>query len=169
MIRALVIATAALLVLLSGGTAAAGSSLVTGASNAAYVKPVRGAVVSQGFGCTDISFEPVDRACPGGHWHSGIDLAVANGTPVHATLPGIAQVFRSTIGYGLHVIVDHGGGLSSVYAHLSSVAVSDHALVGGGAVIGAVGSSGYSTGPHLHFAIRRDSVAEDPRNDLALP
>ena len=77
--------------------------------------------MSQGFGCTSFAFEPIDLACPGGHWHSGIDLAAARGTPVMATLPGVATVIVSATGYGLHVIIDHGGGLSSLYGHLDTV------------------------------------------------
>jgi murein DD-endopeptidase MepM/ murein hydrolase activator NlpD len=168
-IRTLAITTGALAIVLAGGTAAAGTALVAGATPSGFVKPVNGAVISQGFGCTDISFEPRNPGCPGGHWHSGIDLAVGLGTPVYAALPGIARVVLSATGYGLHVVIDHGGGLSSVYGHLSSVAISDGASVGAGQVIGGVGSSGSSTGPHLHFEIRRDGIAEDPRGDMTLP
>ena len=125
--------------------------------------------MSQGFGCTDYSFEPVDLACPGGHWHSGIDLAAARGTPVMATLPGIVTVIVSATGYGLHVIVDHGDGLSSLYGHLDTVLTASGDYVVAGQVIGTVGSTGNATGPHLHFEIRRDGIAEDPRLDLALP
>ena len=123
----------------------------------------------QGFGCTSVAFEPVDAACEGGHWHSGVDLACARGTPVHATLAGMARVVVSVTGYGLHVVVDHGGGLTSWYGHLDTVAVGSGAYVNAGAVLGTVGSSGNSTGPHLHFEIRRDGIPEDPRLDVSLP
>jgi murein DD-endopeptidase MepM/ murein hydrolase activator NlpD len=86
-----------------------------------------------------------------------------------ATLPGIATVVVSATGYGLHVIIDHGGGLSSLYGHLDTVLVASGDLALGGEVIGTVGSTGNATGPHLHFEIRRDGIAEDPRLDLALP
>ena len=111
----------------------------------------------------------LDRACAGGHWHSGIDLAAARGTPVVATLPGIVTVIVSPTGYGLHVVIDHGGGLSSLYGHLDTVVVASGDVVTAGQVIGTVGSTGNATGPHLHFEIRRDGIAEDPLLDLALP
>jgi murein DD-endopeptidase MepM/ murein hydrolase activator NlpD len=170
MIRAVALVTGALAVLLCGGSAAA--SLAVGPSKpagAGFVRPVDGAQITQGFGCTGFSFEPVDVACPGGHWHSGIDLAAAAGTPVFATQSGIVQVSLSASGYGLHVVIDHGGGLSSLYGHLSSVAVPSGEYVDAGQVVGAVGSSGNSTGPHLHFEIRRDGIPEDPHDDVRLP
>jgi murein DD-endopeptidase MepM/ murein hydrolase activator NlpD len=166
-------AFAALLGLLSvglfGGTAIASAAVGGTATGAAFVKPVTHSWISQGFGCTSYAFEPVDLACPGGHWHSGIDLAAARGTPVMATLPGTVTVILSAAGYGLHVVIDHGGGLSSLYGHLDTVIVANGAYVVSGQVIGTMGSSGNATGPHLHFEIRRDRIAEDPRQDVALP
>lgn len=169
MIRAFVALTALTALGLCGGTALAGSAVGDNASGVAFVKPLTHAWVSQGFGCTDFTFEPVDLACPGGHWHSGIDLAAARGSPVMATLPGIVTVIVSATGYGLHVIVDHGDGLSSLYGHLDTVLAASGDYVVAGQVIGTVGSTGNATGPHLHFEIRRDGIAEDPRVDLALP
>ena len=168
MIRAFAALTAVIAVGLGGGTAVA-SGASSEAAGVAFVKPLTHAWVSQGFGCTSFAFEPVDRACPGGHWHSGIDLAAARGAPVRATLPGIVTVIVSTTGYGLHVVIDHGGALSSLYGHLDTVLVNSGDDVVAGQVIGTVGSSGNATGPHLHFEIRRDGIAEDPRLDLALP
>src|SRR5207302_240783 len=117
--------------------------------------PVDGAVVGQPYGCTALGIEPRSRLCAQGHFHSGLDLAAPAGTPVRATLAGVARVVLSPAGYGLHVVLDHGAGLSSLYAHLSAAWVLDGAAVAAGEVIGAVGSSGNSTGPHLHFEIRR--------------
>ena len=166
-------AFAALIGLLSlglfGGTALASAAVAGNATGAAFVKPVTHSWISQGFGCTSYAFEPVDLACPGGHWHSGIDLAAARGTPVMATLPGTVTVILSATGYGLHVVIDHGGGLSSLYGHLDTVIVATGTYVMSGQVIGTMGSSGNATGPHLHFEIRRDGIAEDPRQDVALP
>ena len=169
MIRALCAITTVLGVGLCGGTALAGGAIAGTVSGIAFVKPVAHAWISLGYGCTSFSFEPVDLACPGGHWHSGIDLAAARGTPVVATLPGIATVVLSATGYGLHVIVNHGGGLSSLYGHLDTAVITSGTYVLAGQVIGTVGSSGNATGPHLHFEIRRDGIAEDPRQDLTLP
>jgi murein DD-endopeptidase MepM/ murein hydrolase activator NlpD len=154
---------------LCGGAALAAGSTVTSAGGVAFVRPLAHSWISQGFGCTNFVFEAVDLACPGRHWHSGIDLAAARGTPVVATLPGVATVVVSTTGYGLHVIIDHGGGLSSIYGHLDTVTIVTGASVDAGEAIGTVGATGNATGPHLHFEIRRDGVAEDPRLDLALP
>jgi murein DD-endopeptidase MepM/ murein hydrolase activator NlpD len=168
-IRAFCAIVTVLAVGLCAGTALAGGAIAGAASGIAFVKPVAHAWLAQGFGCTSFSFEPVDLACTGGHWHSGVDLAAARGTPVVATLPGIATVILSSTGYGLHVLIDHGGGLSSLYGHLDSVWITSGEYVLAGQVIGTVGSSGNATGPHLHFEIRRDGIAEDPRQDLALP
>jgi murein DD-endopeptidase MepM/ murein hydrolase activator NlpD len=168
-IRAVVAITALIGFGLCGGTALAGGALAGTASGIGFVTPLAHAWISQGFGCTSFSFEPVDVACPGGHWHSGVDLAAARGTPVVATLPGIATVVFSAGGYGLHVIIYHGGGLSSLYGHLDAVIVSSGEYVLAGQVFGTVGSTGNATGPHLHFEIRRDGIAEDPRQDLSLP
>jgi murein DD-endopeptidase MepM/ murein hydrolase activator NlpD len=168
-IRVLAVLTALIAVGLCGGTALASGATAIDAADVGFVGPVTHAWISQGFGCTGFAFEPVDRACPGGHWHSGIDLAAARGTPVRATLPGAVTVIVSATGYGLHVAIDHGGGLSSLYGHLDTVLVTSGEFVVAGQVIGTVGSSGNATGPHLHFEIRRDGIAEDPHLDLALP
>jgi murein DD-endopeptidase MepM/ murein hydrolase activator NlpD len=138
-------------------------------STATFVKPVTGAMISQPFGCTSFALEPVDPSCPGGHFHSGIDLAVAAGTPVHATLAGVAQVIDDTTGYGLHIVIDHGQGLTSLYGHLESVCVrtGEHVLTG--QLIGRVGSTGNSTGPHLHFEIDVNGTPENPQLFVTLP
>lgn len=169
MIRVLSVFTALIAVALCGGTAVASGATGGDVAGVGFVKPLTHAWISQGFGCTSFAFEPVDRACPGGHWHSGIDLAAARDTPVRATLPGVVTVIVSATGYGLHVVIDHGGGLSSLYGHLDTVLVYSGDVVVAGQIIGTVGSSGNATGPHLHFEIRRDGIAEDPRLDLALP
>ena len=155
--------------MLAATTGGATMVLQTPVAAGAFVKPVQGASMSQGFGCTSVSIEPVDTACPGGHWHSGIDLAAPTGTPVVATATGITHVIESAMGFGLHVVIDHGGGLQSLYGHLSAVDVLDGQVVSGGQLIGAVGSTGNSTGSHLHFEIDRNGIAEDPRGFVALP
>ena len=169
MIRAFALLVGLLSLGLVGSTALASAAVGGTATGAAFVKPVTHSWISQGFGCTSYAFEPVDLACPARHWHSGIDLAAARGTPVMATLPGVVTVIVSATGYGLHVIIDHGGGLSSLYGHLDTVIVANGTYVVSGQVIGTMGSSGNATGPHLHFEIRRDGIAEDPRQDVALP
>ena len=138
-------------------------------SDGSWTKPLDGAVISQAFGCTPYSVEPADRSCPSGHIHTGIDLAAPLGIPVHAALDGVARVITSATGFGLHVVLDDGDGLTTLYGHLSTVAVHDGDEVMAGDVIGEVGSTGNSTGPHLHFEVRRDGIAEDPTLDVALP
>ncbi len=169
MIRAFAALTAVIALALCGGAAVVSAAVGSNGLGVGFIKPLAHSSVSQGFGCSSFAFEPVDRACPGGHWHSGIDLAAARGTPVMATLPGSVAIIVSATGYGLHIVIDHGGGLSSLYSHLDTALVMTGDFVTAGQVIATVGSSGNATGPHLHFEIRRDGIPEDPRLDLTLP
>jgi len=116
-----------------------------------FLRPVAGPT-GDGFG--------VDR---GDHLHTGIDFPVPEGTPVGAA--GVGTVIfagYNTGGYGNLVVVQHRLGYTSWYAHLSSVAVASGQAVDGGTRIGYVGSTGYSTGPHLHFEVRRYDTPIDP-------
>ncbi len=93
--------------------------------------------------------------------HEGIDIAAPSGTAVHAAASGTIIYAGWMGGYGNIVVIDHGGGLSTAYAHLSSI------WVGGGSVsqgqaIGAVGCTGSCTGPHLHFEVRINGSPVDP-------
>ena len=97
-----------------------------------------------------------------GRLHEGIDISVPEGTPVRAAKPGRVILAAYTGGYGNYTCVDHGGGLSSCYAHQSSFAVSPGDQVAQGDVIGYSGNTGSSTGPHLHFEIRVNGTAVDP-------
>jgi murein DD-endopeptidase MepM/ murein hydrolase activator NlpD len=97
-----------------------------------------------------------------GRMHEGIDISVPEGTPIHAAKPGRVILAAYTGGYGNYTCVDHGGGLSSCYAHQSSYAVSSGDSVSQGEVIGYSGNTGSSTGPHLHFEIRVNGSAVDP-------
>ncbi len=97
-----------------------------------------------------------------GRMHEGIDISVPEGTPVRAAKPGSVILAAYTGGYGNYTCVDHGGGLSSCYAHQSSFAVSPGDQVAQGDVIGYSGNTGSSTGPHLHFEIRVNGTAVDP-------
>jgi murein DD-endopeptidase MepM/ murein hydrolase activator NlpD len=98
--------------------------------------------------------------------HSGVDLREEWGQPVRATAGGTIVTAGSAGGYGNMVEVDHGGGLSTRYGHLSSVLVSAGQKVSPGAVIGKVGSTGRSTGPHLHYEVRAEGEAIDPSRFL---
>jgi murein DD-endopeptidase MepM/ murein hydrolase activator NlpD len=118
--------------------------------------------ITQGFGCTDVAGEPYSATCSTHRFHTGIDLGVPTGTPILASAPGIAHVFRSTQGYGNHVLIAHGGGWFTLYGHMTDFAIQDGQTVARGDQIGWSGSTGFSTGPHLHFEIRHDQDYEDP-------
>ncbi len=94
--------------------------------------------------------------------HEGIDLPAKTGTPVLSLRPGKVAQVSSGGGYGLQVVVEHPGGWSTRYAHLSRTAVVEGQAIGGGQALGAVGSTGRSTGPHLHFEISRNGEKVDP-------
>lgn len=95
--------------------------------------------------------------------HTGWDIATAIGTPISATANGVVVTAgMSSIGYGLHVIVDHGNGLKTLFGHLSSIEVSVGQEVYLGDEIGLVGSTGNSTGPHLHYEVRLNDAPIDP-------
>jgi murein DD-endopeptidase MepM/ murein hydrolase activator NlpD len=126
-------------------------------------------VITQGFGCTTYPFEPYDASCPTLHFHSGIDLATDYGTPVHASDGGIVHNFTmgcgwggGLCGYGRYVVMVHAGGFTTLYGHLSSWAVGDGTQVDKDTVIGYEGSTGNSTGPHLHFEIDLGGMPVDP-------
>lgn len=105
------------------------------------------------------------RITQGYSWyHKGIDIASSGLSNVLASDAGTVVVagWSSPWAYGNRVIVDHGNGFSTLYAHLSSIAVSPGDRVGKGQVIGRVGSTGRSTGPHLHLEIRQNGVAQNP-------
>jgi len=101
-----------------------------------------------------------------GRLHSGIDIGAGYGASVSAAKGGTVILAGYNGGYGNCVVINHGGGLSTLYGHLSSVDVSEGESVDGGDFIGEVGSSGNSTGPHLHFETRIDGDAENPMRYL---
>ena len=102
-----------------------------------------------------------------GGFHSGIDIANAAGTPIVASKDGVVVFSGWMDGYGLFVLLDHGEGLVTGYAHQSRLAAEKGATVDRGGVIGYVGSTGRSTGNHLHFEVRDGGAARNPR--LYLP
>jgi murein DD-endopeptidase MepM/ murein hydrolase activator NlpD len=128
---------------------------------------VVGAVITQPFGCTTFELEPYDPFCPGRHLHTGIDLAASMGTAVHSATGGTARVGFDPDGAGLYVVVSVDSHVRIFYCHLSSVAVVNGKTMTPGDVIGALGTSGNSTGPHLHFEIQREGSSIDPAIWLA--
>jgi murein DD-endopeptidase MepM/ murein hydrolase activator NlpD len=99
----------------------------------------------------------------GAGFHTGIDFPAPSGTPVRAAGPGCVTFAGIDDGYGLLVVVAHAAGVTTWYAHLSRIDVRPRACVPVGAQIGAVGSTGHATGPHLHFEVRVGGAATDPR------
>lgn len=104
----------------------------------------------------------IRRSGPGLALHRGVDISVPTGTPVRAMAPGRVAFAGTMRGYGKVIIIDHGRGLRTVYAHLSDLHVATGDEVGGRPVIGLSGSTGRSSGPHLHFEVQRRGGAEDP-------
>ncbi|MFB3882556.1 MAG: murein hydrolase activator EnvC [Armatimonadota bacterium] len=98
--------------------------------------------------------------------HTGLDLAAGSGTPIHAAGDGTVVFSGRWGGYGNCVILDHGGGTATLYGHCSRLAVSEGQNVTQGQTIAYVGSTGLSTGPHLHFEVRRDGHPVDPMGYL---
>lgn len=96
--------------------------------------------------------------------HTGLDVSGGWGQAIVAANTGqVISAYCTAGGYGCRVVIDHGGGLGSLYAHLSSFAVAEGTVVSAGEVIGYVGSTGASTGPHLHYEIRVNGAHTDPR------
>ena len=101
-----------------------------------------------------------------GRLHAGIDISARTGTPIRAAKAGEVIMAGSQGGYGNVVIVDHGGGLTTLYAHQSRIAARDGQQVAQGEILGYVGSTGHSTGPHLHFETRVGGSPQNPRRLL---
>ncbi|NJM64496.1 MAG: peptidoglycan DD-metalloendopeptidase family protein [Acaryochloris sp. RU_4_1] len=95
--------------------------------------------------------------------HDGIDLLGDYGAPIYATANGKVQRAEYTGGYGYHVLIQHGDGYQTLYAHLSKLAITPNVKVKRGQLIGYMGSTGRSTGTHLHYSIYRHERAIDPK------
>jgi murein DD-endopeptidase MepM/ murein hydrolase activator NlpD len=103
-----------------------------------------------------------------GAFHKGVDISAPTGTPVHATATGIVVHADSTLsGYGRLVVIDHGGSYQTYYAHLSRIFVRVGQEIRRGELVGAVGSTGKVTAPHLHYEVRMGGIPRNPRQFLA--
>jgi len=125
--------------------------------------PLRSAVISSAFG---FRHSPVY-----GRWkfHKGIDFAAPEGEPVFACKSGTVSVcIRDNAVFGNYIVINHGGGMTSTYAHLSQIKVKKGDFINGGTVIGNIGKTGAATGSHLHFEIRLNGTAQDPAKLLPL-
>jgi murein DD-endopeptidase MepM/ murein hydrolase activator NlpD len=134
---------------------ARGVSRGSGTGNGRFKWPCSGAVVS-GFGNRVHPISGTSRM------HSGVDIDCANGAPISAAGDGVVVEAGSRGGYGNAVVIDHGDGLATLYAHQSQIAASTGQQVSTGEVIGYVGSTGYSTGPHLHWEVWVNGSPVDP-------
>lgn len=122
-------------------------------SNIGLIWPVRGPVTSE-------------YGSRWGSFHSGIDIAPPAGTPIRAAKSGTVVFSGYNGGYGNFVLIDHGGGVATAYAHMATVSMSQGQSVTQGQTVGTVGSTGNSTGPHLHFEVRINGAARNPRSYL---
>lgn len=120
-----------------------------------YVLPLKSYTLTSKFGFRKLEAESDGRS-------HGIDLAAPSGTPYYAVAGGKVILARSNGGYGNCIVIDHGGGVISLYGHSTSLAVKEGDIVEAGQKIGTVGDTGYSFGPHLHFEIHVEGERVDP-------
>ena len=118
--------------------------------------PTDGGVISSNYGGR---VDPINKDF---EYHQGLDIAVDFGAPVYATAAGTVEQAGWNGGYGRYVRIKHGNGYETAYGHMSGIAVSAGQQVIKGEIIGFVGSSGYSTGPHLHYEVVADGQNVDP-------
>lgn len=119
-----------------------------------FIKPIDG-IVSSKFGSRESEYQKVTG------YHTGVDIAKEEGYIIKASMQGIVDLVSSEGDYGNHLII-RSNNVSTLYAHCSKVFVKEGEIVGQGQEIGAVGNTGNSTGPHLHFEIRIDNRFVDP-------
>jgi len=123
------------------------------------IQPTEGWITSE-FGARDHPFTGISSV------HEGMDIATQFGNPVVASASGIVLFAGEKGGYGKLVIVDHGFGITTYYGHLSEILVRPGVRVSRGQMIGRVGNTGFSTGPHLHYEVRILGVPVNPQNYL---
>jgi murein DD-endopeptidase MepM/ murein hydrolase activator NlpD len=128
--------------------------------NTAFRYPLPAFHLTSGFG---LRRNPVT-----GHlvFHEGLDLAAPEGTEVYACREGTVQEIGYNAIYGNYVLLQHEGGWTSLYGHLSAVLTVLHKNLQSGSLLGRVGSTGQSTGPHLHFELRQNGKPLNPANVL---
>jgi murein DD-endopeptidase MepM/ murein hydrolase activator NlpD len=132
-------------------------------------QPLRNFKLTQPFGCTSYPREPWSASCPQHHFHSGIDLAAPLDSPVWAATSGLAEVGEDPPGYGLYLVLVRDPHFSTLYAHLDRSLVTSGEPVAAGQRIALLGSSGNSTGPHVHFEVRIDGKPVDPLPFISPP
>ena len=135
-----------------------GSSGGSSSNSATWLRPCSYTLISSPFGNRDA---PTAGAST---YHQGIDLAAPEGTPIYAARTGVVTVATYSKSAGYYVTINHGDGYSSIYMHMTKYVVSKGAAVSAGQLIGYVGSTGISTGPHLHFGISYNGKYVNPAN-----
>ena len=125
-----------------------------------FVFPIKKGTVTQGYGMGINPFTQKEV------FHKGIDIAAPQGTKVYASEDGIVVLADSLKGHGNKIIIQHSAGFSTHYSHLYNILVSENKSIKSGTLIGLAGNTGLSTGPHLHFEIRKDGKAADPSEYL---
>lgn len=131
------------------------------ANSAPNLWPVEGQITGS-FG------ERIDPFNGEGAFHSGVDISAAYGTPIVAPADGVVTFTEQLGGYGRALMIDHGNGINTRYGHLSGYAVTAGQVVHRGEVIGYVGASGRSTGPHLHYEVRINDTPVNPYKYLRM-
>lgn len=122
-----------------------------------FAEPVRGHAINSKFGMRRLGGEP------GARQHKGVDIAAPMGTTVYGAAEGVVlRIGYDPEGYGNFIEMRHPNGMTSLYGHLSRVDVASGDTVTTGQRIGLIGSTGYSTGPHLHFEVRRNGAQVNP-------
>ena len=121
-----------------------------------YRFPLDSGILTSGFGKRPSPFTGKPS------YHPGIDLAAPQGSPVYACAPGKVTAVTYSNVYGNYIMITHNDGQVSLYGHLSETIARLNDVVQAGTIIGKVGSTGMSTGPHLHFEIRKKGVPTDP-------
>jgi murein DD-endopeptidase MepM/ murein hydrolase activator NlpD len=121
--------------------------------------PIEGGWISSNFGYRKDPFTHKTQ------YHDGIDISANRGTPVYAAADGVIRnCYYNGGGYGRMITIDHGFGFTTVYAHLNKYVVKKGQQVKRGQKIGEVGSTGRSTGPHLHYEVQKFGVPKNPKN-----
>jgi murein DD-endopeptidase MepM/ murein hydrolase activator NlpD len=127
---------------------------------ALHIEGMEGRQVTSGFGMRQ---HPIDGE---EHFHTGVDLRMSEGAPIRAAAGGVVRRAGERGGYGQAVEVDHGNGMSTLYAHASALAVQPGEVIQAGQALGWVGQTGNATGPHLHFEVRMQGRPIDPKRAL---
>lgn len=118
--------------------------------------PTEGGTISSSYGSR------MDPIASGKEWHDGIDIAADFGSPVFASGSGTVEVSDWNGGYGRYIRIDHHNGYKTAYGHMSALLAPAGKKVAKGEIIGLIGSTGYSTGPHLHFEVTAEGQSIDP-------